>query len=57
MKEISIKPEQMQWEEAEGYPPETRICVLRTDENGMVRAFLLRVGQDFTVGGHTNTTS
>jgi len=23
----------------------------------MVRAFLLRAGQGFTVGGHTNTTS
>jgi len=57
MKEISINPGQMQWEEAAGYPPRTRICVLRTDENGMVQAFLLRVGQDFTVAGHTNTTS
>jgi hypothetical protein len=27
------------------------------DGSGMVRAFLLRVGQDFTMGGHTNTIS
>ena len=57
MREIGINPGQMQWEEASGYPRGTRICVLRTDESGMVRAFLLRVGQAFIMGGHTNTTS
>ena len=57
MKEISINPEHMEWEEFVGYPQGTRICVLRTDENGMVRSFLLRSGPDFTVGGHVNTTS
>ena len=57
MKEISINSEQMQWEEFVGYPQGTRICVLRTDENGMVRAFLLRAGRDLAVGGHTNTAS
>jgi anti-sigma factor ChrR (cupin superfamily) len=57
MKEISINPERTEWEEFVGYPHGTRICVLRTDENGMVRTFLLRAGRDFTVGSHTNTTS
>lgn len=57
MKEIIINPEQMQWEEFVGYPQGTRICVLRTDENGMLRALFLRSGADFAVGGHMNTTS
>jgi len=57
MKEIGISPDRMQWEEVAGYPEGTRICILRTDEQGMVRAFLLRAGRDFTMGGHTNTTS
>ena len=57
MTEIGINPGQMRWREAAGYPRGTRICGLRTDESGMVRAFLLRVEQGFTMGGHTNTTS
>ena len=57
MKEIGISPDRMRWGEAAGYPRGTRICVLRTDESGMVRAFLLRAGQDFPMGGHTNTIS
>jgi len=38
-------------------PRERGFAFLRTDENGMVRAFLLRAGRDLAVGGHTNTTS
>ena len=57
MKEIGINPGQMRWGEAVGYARGTRICALRTDQSGMVGAFLLRAGRDFTVGGHTNTTS
>ena len=57
MKEIGINPGQMRWGEAAGYSRGSEICVLRMDENGMVRAFLLRAGRNFTLGGHTNTTS
>ena len=56
MREIGINPGQMQWQEVAGYPKGTRICILRTDEQGMVRAFLLRAGRNFTMGGHTNAT-
>jgi hypothetical protein len=44
MKEIGINPGQMQWEKAAGYPGGSEICVLRTDERGNARAFLLRAG-------------
>lgn len=57
MKEIGINPGQMQWGEAEGYSRESEMCVLRTDESGMVRTFLLRAGRNFTMGDHMNTTS
>jgi hypothetical protein len=57
VREIGINSEQMQWQGVAGYPEGTRICILRTDEQGMVRAFLLRAGEDFTMGGHTNTIS
>jgi hypothetical protein len=57
MKEIGINPGQIHWGEAAGDSRGSEICVLRTDESGMVRAFLLRAGRNFTMGGHTNTTS
>jgi hypothetical protein len=44
MKEIGINPGQMHREEAAGYPGGSEICVLRTDERGNDRAFLLRTG-------------
>jgi hypothetical protein len=47
----------MRWGEVVGYSRGSEICVLRTEKNGMVRAFLWRVGQGFTMGAHTNTTS
>jgi len=56
MKEIGINPGKMHWQEAAGYSRGSEICILRTDERGNARAFLLRAGRNFTMGGHTNTT-
>jgi hypothetical protein len=55
MKEISVKPGEMQWEEARGDPPGARISILRKDESGTIRTMLIQVGRNFRTGGHTNT--
>lgn len=56
MEQISINPEEMQWEEIAGFPPGTRISVLRRDQDGRIRTMLMKLGNDFSMGGHTNTT-
>ena len=54
MKEFFINTEDMQWEEAPGYPRGTRISILRRDESGSVRTMLMKLGPNFSMGGHTN---
>jgi len=56
MRDISVNPGEMHWEEARGYPPGARISILRRDESGRVRTMLMRVGSNFGTGGHTNAT-
>lgn len=55
MKEVFINTDDMEWEEAAGYPRGTRMCVLRRDESGRIRAMLMKLGPNFSIGGHTNT--
>ena len=55
MREISVNPGEMHWKEARGYPPGARISILRRDESGRIRTMLIRVGNNFSTGGHTNT--
>ena len=37
LRDISVNPGEMHWEEAQGYPPGARISILRRDESGRVR--------------------
>jgi anti-sigma factor ChrR (cupin superfamily) len=55
MKEISINPEERKWEDFAGYPRGTEMSVLRRDESGRIRTMLMKLGTNFSVGGHTNT--
>jgi hypothetical protein len=56
MREFSVNSGEMHWEEAQSYSPGARICILRRGDNGRIRTMLLRVGSNFSAGGHTNTT-
>jgi len=56
MREFSVNSGEMHWEEAPSYSPGARICILRQGENGRIETMLLKVGNNFTAGGHTNTT-
>lgn len=55
MREISINPEERKWEEPVGYPRGTKVTALRRDENGRIRTMLMKLGSNFSMGGHTNT--
>ena len=54
MKEILINPEERKWEDLAGYPRGTKLSVLRRDENGRIRTMLMKLGSNFSMGGHTN---
>ena len=54
MKELSVNSEEMQWEEAQGYPPGTLIKVLRPDEKGDPLTVLLKLKEGFEMEGHSH---
>jgi anti-sigma factor ChrR (cupin superfamily) len=54
MKELSLNYEEMEWKEAQGYPPGTLMKVLRRDEKGEPLTVLLKVGEGFEIEGHSH---
>jgi anti-sigma factor ChrR (cupin superfamily) len=54
MKELSLNYQEMEWEEARGYPPGTLMKVLRRDEKGEPLTVLLKIGEGFEMEGHSH---
>ena len=54
MKELSLNYQEMQWEEARGYPPGTLMKVLRRDEKGKAITIILKLGEGFEMEGHSH---
>lgn len=55
MKEIYINNEDIEWEEAKGYPTGTMIKIFR--EDGEPHTFLLKLPSDFKLGTHSHTAT
>ena len=53
MKELSLNYQEMQWEEARGYPLGTLMKVLRRDEKGEPMTIILKLGEGFEMEGHS----
>ena len=54
MKELSLNYQEMQWEEARGYPAGTLMKVLRRDEKGEAITIILKLGEGFEMEGHSH---
>jgi anti-sigma factor ChrR (cupin superfamily) len=54
MKELSLNYQEMEWEEARGYPAGTLMKVLRRDEKGEPLTVLLKIGEGFEMEGHSH---
>lgn len=54
MEELSLNYQEMQWEEARGYPPGTLMKVLRRDEKGEPMTIILKLGDGFEMEGHSH---
>lgn len=54
MKELSVNYQEMQWEDARGYPPGTLEKVLRVGETGEHLAVLLKLPHDFKMETHSH---
>ena len=54
MKELSLNYQEMQWEEARGYPAGTLMKVLRRNEKGESLTVLLKVREGFEMEGHSH---
>jgi anti-sigma factor ChrR (cupin superfamily) len=52
MKELSIKHQELEWKQAQGYPPGTMIKVLRDEGGG--QTFLLKLKKGFEMEGCTH---
>jgi len=54
MKELLLNYQEMQWEEARGYPPGTLMKVLRRDEKGEAKTIILKLEEGFEMEGHSH---
>lgn len=54
MEELSVNYQEMQWEEARGYPSGTLMKVLRRDEKGEPLTVILKLGEGFDMQGHSH---
>ena len=54
MKELSVNYQDIDWEEAQGYPPGTLMKVLRRDENGEPLTIVLKLKEGFEMEGHSH---
>jgi len=54
MQEVSLNYKEMPWEDAETYPPGTKMKVLRRDERGQPLTVVLKLQGRFEMGAHSH---